>query len=191
MRNAAVLALWLAFTTTALGQQRTYMIAVAVESRDARIQQWSPELRREAATVVEQAAHNAKVLIVSGTPAEAAEQARKNAADYLLRIEISPRSYVAVGVGAPCGSEAGVPTGCDPEIVGATRSNAQGEIFLAWTIEPTNGKKLRLHDSRYVRRPEYPLGPRLDWLHAISSRSVRDAAAAAISKLKSKKGLQP
>jgi hypothetical protein len=183
MRKAAVLVLWLSFVSMVCAQQRTYVVAVAVDSRDVRIQQWAPELRRGAADVVERAAGKAKVVIVTGTPAEAAEQARANAADYLLRIEISPKSNVSVGLGAPPGS--------DPELVGATRANAHGQIFLAWTVEPINGKKLRLHDSRYVHATEYPLGPQFDWLHAISSRSVRDAAAAAISKLKSKKGFEP
>ncbi len=183
MRRCTVLLLCLALAVGASAQQRTYVIAVAIDSRDGRIQQWLPELRNAAADTIQRAARNARAVIVTGEPAEAAERARRNAADYLLEIEISPRSAVSVGAGAPPSTY--------PDIVGTPRANAQGAIFLAWTLEPMNGKRLRLHDSRYVQPSEYPLGPKFDWLYGIASRSVRDAAAAAVGKLKAKKGLQP
>jgi hypothetical protein len=165
-------------------ERRTYTIAVAVESSDGRVRNWAPELRSEAAAVVERSAPNVRAIIVTGSQRETREHAQRNRADYLLRIELSPRPYASVSVGSGPGIQ-------DQEVSGAPRANMQGTIFLAWTVEPMADRKLKLHDSRLVQASEYPLGPYFDWLRAIASRSVRDGAAAAMGKLKSKKGIQP
>lgn len=179
-----VVALVAALTASTYAQQpRNYTIAVAVDSTDGRVRQWAPELRSQAASVVEKSAPNVRALIVTGSERETREQARNHSADYLLRIELSPRPYASIAMGGP-GTQ-------DPEVVGSPRANMQGAIFVAWTIEPMSDRKLKLHDSRFVQPPEYPLGPSFDWLQVIASRSIRDAAAAAIGKLKSKKGIQP
>ncbi len=188
MRVPRSLALLIVVVVLAAGaaaqKQRTYTIAVGLTSSDVRINNWAPELRSQAAAVVEKAAKNTRAIIVTGTEREMREQAQQNKADYLLRIELSPRPYASVSIGPGPGIQ-------DPEITGAPRANMQGTIFLAWTVEPMADRKLKLHDSRLVQASEYPLGEYFDWLHAIASRSVRDAAAAAIGKLKSKKGIQP
>lgn len=155
-------------------------IGVAIESSDGRIRNWSPELLSQAAAVVEKSAKNARVVILAGQGADVADAAAKKGVDYLITIELSPRPYAQVSLG-------GRGT-VDPEVTGHPSANAQGSIFLAWTVQALNGKPIKLHDSRTVQAAEYPLNPNFDWLHAIASRSIRDAAAAATSKLKKKAG---
>lgn len=157
------------------------IIGVALESSDGRIQNWSPELLKEAGAVVEKSVKNARVIVLGMRGKDVADAARKNAVDYLITIEISPRPYGELSFG-------GVGTQ-DPEVTGHPRANAQGTIFLAWTVQALNGKAIKLHDSRMVQAQEYPLEPNFDWLHTIASRSVRDAAMAASQKLKKKAGI--
>jgi hypothetical protein len=184
VRCTFLAALLAALTTSAYAQEaRKYTIAVAVDSTDPRVQAWGPELRAQAAGVVEKTAHNVHAIVVTGSTSEAREQARNNSADYLLRLELSPHSSASVGFGGP-----GIQ---DPDIIGRPRARIQGAIFLAWTIESVTGPKLKLHDSRIVKPYEYPLGPSSDWLRDIASRSIRDGATAAMGKLKSKKAIQP
>ena len=177
----------LAISFAALGQEQQErpkaapIIGVALESSDGRIQNWSPELLNEAGAVVEKSAKNARVIVLGMRGKDVADAARKNAVDYLITIEISPRPYGEVSFG-------GIGTQ-DPEVTGHPRANAQGTIFLAWTVQALNGKSIKLHDSRMVQAQEYPLEPNFDWLHTIASRSVRDAAAAATGKLKKKAGI--
>jgi hypothetical protein len=156
------------------------IIGVAIESSDGRVKNWAPELRAQAARVVEQSAKNARVIILGVTGRDIADAAQKNGVDYLMTIEISPRPYGELSIGGP-----GI---LDPEVSGHPRANAQGTIFLSWTVQALNGKPFKLHDSRMVQAQEYPLDPNFDWLHVIASRSVRDAAAAATGKLKKKAG---
>jgi hypothetical protein len=156
------------------------IIGVAVESSDGRLQNWAPQLREQAARVVEKSAKNARVIILGVTGRDVADAAQKNGVDYLITIELSPRPYVQASFGGP-----GIQ---DPEVTGHPRANAQGTIFLAWTVQALNGKPFKLHDSRMVQAQEYPLEPNFDWLRVIASRSVRDAAAAATGKLKKKAG---
>jgi hypothetical protein len=160
------------------------VIGVALESSDGRIQNWAPGLRQHAARVVEKMAKNARVIIIGVTGKDVADDARKNGVDYLLTIEVAPRPYGSVSFGAtPQTIEQQAPT------LGAKeQTEAQGTIYLAWTIQALNGKSFKLHDSRLVRAQEYPLGPELDWLHAIADRSIQDAAYAATGKLKKKVG---
>ncbi len=170
---------------------KVYTIAVTVQSQDPRVKGIAPDLNTQAANVVEKSAENVRAIIVTGTKAEAAEQARRRNADYLLTIEFSPQSTASVEIG-PGGMHPR-----DPEVYGSTRANAQGNMFIAWTVTPLNGNKVKLHDSRYVQPMEYPLPGTTptggvigwDWVANIASRSTRDAAAAAMSKLKLKKGL--
>ena len=170
---------------------RLYTIAVTVQSSDPRVKGITPQLNEEAAAVVERGSENVRAIIVTGTKGEAAEQARRRKADYLLTIEFSPQSTATIDVGP------GATRPRDPEIYGSPRANAQGSMFLAWTVQPFNDNKVKLHDSRYVHPAEYPLAGNTptggvigwDWVANIASRSVRDAAAAAMSKLKLKKGL--
>ena len=115
------------------------------------------------------------MVIPAGRGGEVADAAAKKGVDYLMTIEISPRPYAQVSFGGP-GTQ-------DPEVVGHPRANAQGTIFLAWTVKALNGKAMKLHDSRLVQAQEYPLESNFDWLHAIASRSARDAAADATGKL--------
>lgn len=165
---------------------KIYRIAVNVQSSDPRVSAIAPSLNEEAAGEVERSTHNATPIIVVGTKAEAAEQARRRNADYLLIIEFSVRPSTSVEFGP------GANQSRDPEVFGHPTANMQGNMFLAWDIKPLNGNKVHLHDSRYVRAQEYPLstgGVSEDWIGEIASRSVRDAALAAMSKLKLKKGL--
>ncbi len=170
---------------------RLYTVAVTVQSSDPRVKGITPQLNDEAAAVVEKGSENVRAIIVTGTKGEAAEQARRRKADYLLTIEFSPQSDASIEIGP------GSRQPRDPEIYGAPRANAQGRMFLAWTVTPFNDNKVKLHDSRYVHPAEYPLAGNTptggvigwDWVANIASRSVRDAAAAAMSKLKLKKGL--
>ncbi len=169
---------------------KVYTIAVTVQSKDPRVKAIGVSLNNAAADEVERQSKNVRAMIVTGTKAEAAEQARRRNADYLLTIEFSPQPTASIAVGG-----AGQPR--DPEIYGSDRANMQGSMFLAWTVDPMNGSNVRLHDSRYVQPVEYPLaGTRptggvvgWDWVASIASRSVRDAAMAAMGKLKLKKGL--
>ena len=156
------------------------VVGVAIESSDGRIRNWSPEFLREAAAVVEKSAKNARVVILGLGGKGTADTARKYGVDYLITIELSPRPYAQVGLG-------GQGT-VDLEVTSHPRANAQGSIFLAWTVQALNGKPIKLHDSRTVQAAEYPLGPSYDWLRVIASRSIRDAAAEATSKLKKKAG---
>ncbi len=178
------------------GSRRTpaKTIAVTVLSKDPRVKGLTPDLNREAAAVVERAAPQANVIIVVGTKAEAAEQARQHNADYLLTIEFSPQSTASIDFGPGAGQPR------DPEVYGHDRANMQGQMFLAWTVDTINAsKKVRMHESRYVQPMEYPLpgttvntgGDTIgwDWVQSIASRSVRDAAAAATNKLKKKAGM--
>ncbi len=165
--------------------QTAPIIGVALESSDGRIQNWSPELLEQAAAMVERSAKNARVIILAGRGRDVADAATKRGVDYLMTIEIAPRPNATVSFGAP------------PQVIeqqqdtmgGHPRAEAQGSIFLAWTVQALNGKGFKLHDSRTVQGGEYPLAPHLDWLHDIASRSVRDAAAAATGKLKKKAGI--
>lgn len=171
----------------ASARPRNYKIAVNVQSRDPRVKLMVGDLNRDAADTVERSGKNVDALIVVGTKAEAAEQARRRNADYLLIIDFAPHSSTSVGFGAGAGRERN-----HPEIYGSPAANAQGEMFLAWNIEPLNGNKIRLKDSRYMQKAEYPLpdgsiAP--NWLADIAHEAVRSAAAAAMSKLKLKKGL--
>lgn len=171
---------------SSVNNPKIYRIAVNVQSSDPRVSAIAPSLNRAAAAEVERSAHNATPIIVVGTKAEAAEQARRRNADYLLIIEFSPRPSTSVEFGP------GANQPRDPEVYGHPAANMQGQMFLAWDIKPLNGNKVHLHDSRYVRAQEYPLstgGLGEDWIGEIASRSVRDAAVAAMSKLKLKKGL--
>jgi hypothetical protein len=174
---------------TALAQQadinKAPVIGVALESSDGRIQNWAPGLREHAARVVEKMAKNARVIIIGVTGKDVAGVARKNGVDYLMTIELSPRPYGSISFGAtPQIAEQQAPT------LGAKeQTEAQGTIYLSWTVQALNGKAFKLHDSRLVRAQEYPLGPELDWLHAIADRSVQDAAYAAMGKLKKKAGI--
>lgn len=170
---------------------RLYTIAVSVQSNDPRVKNIAPQLNNEAAAVVEKGSENVRAIIVTGTKGETAEQARRRNADYLLTIEFSPQSDATIEIGPGAGQSR------NPEIYGAPRANAQGRMFLAWTVQPFNDNRVKLHDSRYVQPAEYPLAGNTptggvigwDWVSNIASRSVRDAAAAAMSKLKLKKGL--
>ena len=188
------MALLLSIEVAAQNEGSSKVIAVAVKSNDPRLQMMMPKLRNEASEVVEKSAKNARVITLSGSGASAVEQARQQSADYLLEIEITPRPSGSVPIMGRRGNDPtnteqtpqyGAPTGLPhPE-----RAEAEGAIRLDWTVRSLTGKELKLHDSRTVQEQEYPLGPQLDWLAKIASRSVRDAAAAAVNKLKSKKGL--
>jgi hypothetical protein len=156
------------------------IIGVALESSDGRVRNWAPELLVQAAAVVEKSAKNARVVILPGRGGDVADAATKNAVDYLITIELSPRPYGELSIGGP-----GIQ---DPEVSGHPRANAQGTIFLSWTVQALNGRPFKLHDSRMVQEQEYPLDPNFDWLHVIASRSIRDAAAVATGKLKKKAG---
>ena len=177
---------------TGSARPKVYNIAVTVQSKDPRVKGISPQLNEEAAAEVERGAKNVRAMIVTGTKAEAAEQARRRGADYLLTIEFSPQSTATVELGP------GMRQRQDPEVYGSDRAKMQGNMFLAWTVDPMNGNKVRLHDSRYVQPMEYPLpgtsvntGQSIgwDWVASIASRSVRDAAIDAMHRLKLKKGL--
>lgn len=169
---------------------KIYTIAVNVQSKDPRVKGISNQLVDEAAAEVERGAKNVRSIVVVGTKGEAAEQARRRNADYMLTIEFSPESNASIEFGP------GMRHAQDPEVYGPDRAKMQGQMFLAWTVDPMNGNKVRLHDSRYVRPAEYPLPGATpggvvgwDWVASIASRSVRDAAIAAMSKLKLRKGI--
>ena len=173
------------------GRPRLYTIAVTVQSSDPRVKGITPQLNAQAAATVEKGSENVRAIIVTGTKRETEEQAQRRNADYLLTIEFSPQSDASIDIGP------GARQPRDSEIYGAPRANAQGRMFLAWTVQPFNDNKVKLHDSRYVQPAEYPLAGNTptggvigwDWVANIASRSVRDAAIAAMSKLKLKKGL--
>lgn len=202
-RSFAVLIFLLLFGAGAVAQQggRKYVIAVAVDSTDARIRQILPKLREEAAKVVERSAQNVRASIVTGTASTAAEQARDQSADYLLTIEVAARPYISVPViggtrNPPTDTSevpvAGrgqassqVPTGLSHP----ARAEAQGNFVLSYSVVSLTGNNVKLHDTRTIQEVEYPLGPQFDWLTKIATQAVRDGAAAAIKKLKSKKGI--
>lgn len=176
-----------------------YVIAVAVDSTDARIRPMLPRLREEAASVVERSAQNVRASIVTGKASTAAEQARGQSADYLITIEVAARPYVSVpvigGTRNPPADTSEVPIagrGSNQIPTGvphSSRAEAQGNFVLSYTVVSLTGKSVMLHDTRTIQEVEYPLGPEFDWLTKIATQAVRDGAAAAIKKLKSKKGI--
>jgi hypothetical protein len=191
MKTAKAMVAWgvLIVAVGALGQQAERkaapVIGVAIESSDGRIRNWSPQLLDEATAVVEKVAKNARVIRLAGDKGTVSDAAAKKGVDYLMTIELSPRPNATISFGAT------------PKVVeqqrgtlgSNERAQAQGSIFLSWTVQALNGKSIRLHDSRLVQAQEYPLEPNFDWLHVIASRSIRDAAAAATNKLKKKAGI--
>ena len=167
------------------GPNAAPIIGVAISSSDGRIKNWSPELLRQATSVVEKSAKNARVIALAGDKDTVRDAAAKNGVDYLMTIELSPRPNATVTFGAtPKVAEQQRGTLGSNE-----RALAQGSVFLAWTVQSLNGKPIKLHDSRLVQAQEYPLEPNFDWLHVIASRSIRDAAAEATNKLKKKAGI--
>lgn len=179
--------MFLLLASGAVAQQSgsQYVIAVNVDSTDPRIQQILPALRKEAANVVERSAKNVRASIVTGPAATAAEQGREKSADYLLTIEVAPRPYVSVPV---IGGTRNAPT-MPTELPNPARAEAQGNFILSYTVVSLTGKNIKLHDTRTIQEVEYPLGPQFDWLSKITTQAVRDGAAAAMKKLKSKKGI--
>jgi hypothetical protein len=202
-RSFAVLILVLLLGAGAVAQQggKKYVIAVAVDSTDARIRQILPKLREEAASVVERSAQNVRASIVTGTAATASEQARYQSADYLLTIEVAARPYISVpvigGTRNPPSDTSHVPVAGRGQtsnqiptgVHHPARAEAQGNFVLSYTVVSLAGKNVKLHDTRTIQEVEYPLGPEFDWLSKIATQAVRDGAAAAIKKLKSKKGI--
>ena len=192
-RSFAVLIFSLLIGAGAVAQQggRKYVIAVAVDSTDARIRPMLPKLREEAASVVERSAENVRASIVTGIAATASEQARDQSADYLLTIEVAARPNISVPViggtrNAPTDTAGGAaPTG----LPHPARAEALGNFVLSYTVVSLTGNNVKLHDTRTIQEMEYPLGPQFDWLTKIATQAVRDGAAAAIKKLKSKKGI--
>jgi hypothetical protein len=183
-KSIAGIVLLFAVAVAAAPQQpsQRYVIAVSVECNDGRIKSFLPQLRKDVAKVVEHESKNADAIIVLGKPGEAAEQARNRGADYLLRLEPQIHSSVGVEIGhaAPYGSAIPNP----PQ-----RSEMQGIVEVAYTVEPLKGQKIRIRATKTASRERYPLGPQLDWLTPIVKRTVQDSARAAVHDLKSKKGL--
>ena len=176
-------------------QSDSKLIAVNVDATDPRIQQMLPKLHEEAAKVVEESARNVRASIVIGSSSVAAEQARQKSADYLLRIDLSLQSQVAVpSSGGPYNGPA---TTADVRVgqipYGITHSRCpdllQGAFTFSYTVISLTGKNIELHDSHTMREIEYPLGPQLECLTRISTQAVRVGASAVVKKLKSKKGL--
>jgi len=151
------------------------LIAVNVVSTDAGLQAIQPELGRTAADVIE---HFKEVhsLIVPGESSDAGDRARQKGAQFLILIEVSPRSNVGLEFGAK-----DYPNSTEPE-----RAQARGAIFLKYSVASLDGK-FHWSDSTYLRPETYPLGPKWDWLHSIASQSVRDAANISMKQLKKKK----
>ena len=161
------------------------VIGVAIETSDGRIRNWSPQLLNEATAVVEKVAKNAQVIRLAGDKDTVSDAATKQGVDYLMIIALSPRPNATISFGAtPKVAEQQRGTLGSNE-----RAQAQGSIFLSWTVRALNGRPIKLHDSRLVQAQEYPLEPNFDWLHVIASRSIRDAAAEATNRLKKKAGI--
>ena len=170
------------------------IIAVNVDSTDLRIQRVLPELRQEAANVVEQSAKNVRAIIVSGSPSVAAEEARQNSADYLLRIDLSLLTQATIGQKGDLGQ--GPPTTADVPVVGGVPSGIAhsrcedlvNEAFaFSYKITSMTGEKIKLQSSHTMREDEYPLGPQLNCLAKFSTRAVRECASDAVKRLRSKK----
>ena len=151
------------------------LIAVNVVSTDAGLQAIQPELGKAAADVVDHF-KNVHALIVPGESGEAGDRARQKGAQYLILIEVSPRSNIGVEFGGRPDTDSSVPE----------RAQARGAIYLKYSVASLDGT-FHYSDSTYVRPETYPLGPKWDWLQSIASQSVRDAANISMKKLKKKK----
>lgn len=154
-----------------------------------------PRLRDDAAKVVEDSAKHVRAVLVLGSASTPEEEARQNAADYLLTIElfVSPSVHIPLAGGPENGprttadvpSIGGVPSG----ITHSRCADLLGAFTFSYTVTPVNGRNIKLHDSHTMRESEYPLGPELECLDKLSTRAVRSEASAAVHKLKSKKAL--
>jgi hypothetical protein len=194
-RWLAAFALWFAAAAApGQGGDRTYVIAVNVDSTDWRIQQMIPELREEAAKAVEQSAKNVQASVVIGSPSTAAEQARQKSADYLLTINLSLLSQLAVppkgGVGSGPATTADVPIigGVPSGIAHSRCEDLMNEAFaFSYKVSSVAGEKIKLQGSHTMRESEYPQGPQLNCLAKFSTQAVRECASDAVKGLKSKK----
>jgi len=193
---AAIIFLSFVASAFAQGRNSNRVIAVNVDSSDPRIQQLLPGLRDEASEVVEKSARNVRAIIVMGSSSmHPEEEARQNSADYLLTINLSIRPSVDIPLHG--GPENGPTTTADvPKIggvpYGITHSRCAdllGAFTFSYTVISLTGKNLKLHDSHTMRKDEYPLGPELYCLDKLSTHAVRNYAATAVQKLKSKNGL--
>jgi hypothetical protein len=185
---------FVAAAALAQGGDRKYVIAVNVDSTDGRIQQMIPELSEEAVQAVQQSAKNVQASIVIGAPSTAAEQARQKSADYLLTINLSLLSQVAVPLKGGPGN--GPATTADGRVIGGVPSGIAhsrcedllDEAFaFSYKVSSVAGEKIKLQGSHTMRENEYPLGPQLNCLAKFSTQAVRECASDAVKGLKSKK----
>lgn len=175
---AGVLLLAILFSSAVMAQTSAKKkIAVTFNSSDARLQQVRDEYAKLAQDVI---ARNKSVeaVVVQGQTEQAAENARKIGADFLISVEVSPRPTASVEWGK--GTPNPFPT---PE-----RAEAEGSIIAKYKVLRLDGK-FEASDSWTVRPETYPLGPRWDWLRTIAPREVQAATAGAMGKLKKKKQL--
>ena len=172
---ASLFLLLFLFSNLALAQTSgKKKIAVTFNSSDARLQQIRDEYANEAKDVVARE-KGVEVVVVQGQTEQAAENARKIGADFLISIDVSPRPTASVEWGK--GTPNPFPT---PE-----RAEAEGSIIAKYKVLRLDGK-FEASDSWTVRPETYPLGPRWDWLRTIVSREVQAVTAGAVGKLKKK-----
>ena len=148
------------------------LIAVNVVSTSARLQSNQPQLGAAAADVIKHF-QNVEPLVISGTRKEAEDKARKQGADFLILIEVSPRSNVRAEVGAP-------PRDPAPE-----RGEEQWTVSLKYSVLALKGD-FKWADDTLVSPVTYPQGEEWDRLPAIASQSVRDATNTSMRRLKKK-----
>src|ERR1700733_5604806 len=169
---------FIAATALAQGSDKEYVIAVNVDSTDSRIQQMMPELGEEAAKAVEQSAKNVHASIVIGAPSTAAEQARQKSADYLLTINLSLLSQVALPSKGGPGN--GPTTTADVPVIGGVPSGIAhsrcedlvNEAFaFSYKVSAVTGQTIKLQGSHTVRENEYPLEPQLICLAKFSTKA--------------------
>lgn len=179
MRAQTLLVVVIAIALAASAQQvpGSKTVAVSVYSTDERVSRDSHELAVQAKKVAEQF-KNVTGMIVDGNTSEAAETARKKGADYLVSIEVSPRSTAGVKIGR------GVPN----DFPTPERAKAEGLIHVKYTVLNLNSS-FKASDDWTLKQERYPAGPEWNWLKALTSRAVKDATDAGMKKLQNKKQL--
>lgn len=160
-----------------MGRPPRLTIGVSATSDRTRIQTLLPQIRETIARTQSKARQSVRVLALQGS-ADAMEQARSAACNYLLDLKVSQLSKVELTVGRNRGQP-------QTERYG---KNVEGEITVSYKVLALTGDPVDIQGNLRVHEGEYLLEDDPSAFDTFVFRATSSAAHTAIKKLKKTAG---